>query len=186
MHRISHSSVCIHVNKRQNVERSPRALRAWPLVDWTALNRPQCKQRSPIWTEEASQLWFNFILKLQRIFKINKFTVTSVHIPMENPQKCLNMAIKSCITIYFGHFYSTVIFNVQYLMNIHLESQLVDEIKTSTITQYTYVSLTLSCLCQCPAASMVSRGEERPQTVQTAVTGWFSVLSVNQPNPPFQ
>lgn len=42
MHRISHSSVCIHVNKRQNVEHSPRFC-LHSDVCWTTFNRPYFK-----------------------------------------------------------------------------------------------------------------------------------------------
>lgn len=41
MHRISHSTVCIHFNKRQNVERSPRSLWAFCWLSSTTFSRPQ-------------------------------------------------------------------------------------------------------------------------------------------------
>lgn len=53
MHRISHSTICIHFNKGQNVERSPRSFRArlcW--LSWIMVFRSQFKRLMD---------WFNFL-----------------------------------------------------------------------------------------------------------------------------
>lgn len=101
MHRISHSTVCIHFNKRQNVERSPRSL--WAFVDsprqLSVGHSLKKKKVIIVWTDESScpaLTWLLSILGIIILFSIF-FYLLCFHL---NYYGSYILWIKSCITVY--------------------------------------------------------------------------------------